>query len=323
MSEAIYYSTLVTLLLVSAIGYFRIADRFNIIDKPNERSSHHNPTIRGGGILFPIAGWLWFGFHSFDLPWFIIGLTLLAIISFLDDVNPQPATFRFLVHAFAIGLLFYQVSFFDWPVWLVILAFTVSIGALSAFNFMDGINGITGVYALVSLGTFFYIEKYISAFIAESIILTFAAAVLIFLFFNFRKRARCFAGDVGSVTIAFVQIFLLIALIEKTENLLWVLLFLVYGIDAVVTILYRLKRRENIFKPHRTHLYQYLANERAWDHRLVSMLYGIAQGIINAILIWFIVNDWFVLALIVACLAVALYLMVRYRVTKHFQSAQI
>lgn len=323
MSEGIYYSTLVALLLVSAVGYFSIADRFNIIDKPNERSSHHSPTIRGGGILFPIAGWLWFGFHSFDLPWFITGLTLLAIISFLDDVNPQPATFRFLVHAFAIGLLFYQVSFFDWPAWLLILAFVVSIGALSAFNFMDGINGITGMYALVSLGTFFYIEKYISPFIAESIILTFAAAVLIFLFFNFRKRARCFAGDVGSVTIAFVQIFLLITLIEKTENLLWVLLFLVYGIDAVVTILYRLKRRENIFKPHRTHLYQYLANERAWDHRLVSMLYGIAQGIINAILIWFIVNDWFVLTLIVTCLVVAVYLMVRYRLTKRFQSARI
>lgn len=318
MSEGIYYSTLVTLLLVSAVGYFRTADRFNIVDKPNERSSHHMPTIRGGGILFPIAGWLWFGFHAFELPWFIIGLTLLAIISFLDDVNPQPATFRFLVHAFAIGLLFYQVSFFDWPVWLVILAFVVSIGALSAFNFMDGINGITGVYALVSLGTFFYIEKYVFPFIADSIILTFATAVLIFLFFNFRKRARCFAGDVGSVTIAFVQIFLLVTLIEKTENLLWVLLFLVYGIDAVVTILFRLKRRENIFKPHRTHLYQYLANESALDHRFVALFYAGVQLLINGVLISCFINEMVWVGLFTALTFVAFYLTVRRLVVKRW-----
>jgi UDP-GlcNAc:undecaprenyl-phosphate/decaprenyl-phosphate GlcNAc-1-phosphate transferase len=318
VSEVIYYCILVALLLVSAVGYFRMANRFNIIDKPNERSSHRNPTIRGGGILFPIGGWVWFSAHSFDLPWFIMGLTLLAIISFLDDVNPQSATFRFLVHAFAISLLFYQVSFFDWPVWLVILAFIVSIGALNAFNFMDGINGITGMYAVVSLGTFYYIQKYVFTFVAERIILTFAAAVLVFLFFNFRKRARCFAGDVGSMSLAFVQIFLLVALIEKTENLLWVLLFLVFGIDTVITILYRLKRRENIFKPHRSHLYQHLANESTLDHRLVALFYAGAQLVINGVVIRCFINEMVWFGLFSALVFVTFYLIIHRLVFKRW-----
>lgn len=314
---------LLCVFFIIGLVYIKIATKFQIVDQPSNRSSHQITTVRGGGILFPIAGWLWFGIHAFNLPWFILGLTLLAIISFLDDVNPQPAAFRFIVHTLAIGLLFYQASFFDWPVWLVILGFVISIGALSAFNFMDGINGITGVYALVSLGTFYCIQKYVSPFVDETLIITFAAAVVIFLVFNFRKRARCFAGDVGSVTIAFVQIFLLITLIEKTENLLWVLLFLVYGIDAVVTILYRLKRRENIFKPHRTHLYQYLANEYGWDHRVVSLLYGIIQGILNIILIWFIAQDWALHSSTLAALIVAFYLLIRHCLTMNLRSRQI
>ncbi len=323
MSEVFYYSALIVVLLIGAFSYFKIADRFNIIDKPNERSSHRVPTIRGGGILFLIAGCLWFGVHSFVLPWFMLGLTLLAIISFLDDLKPQPAMLRFVIHTLTIGLLFYQVSFFDWPIWLVILAYVISIGALSAFNFMDGINGITGVYALISLGTFYFIDTYVSPFTDRTFIITFAVAVVIFLFFNFRKRARCFAGDIGSVTIAFVQIFLLMTLIQTTENLLWVLLFLIFGIDSVVTILYRLKRKENIFKPHRTHLYQYLANEHRWDHRVVSLLYGVTQVIMNAILIWFIANDWVVQTLVIAGFVVITYLVVRYRLTMNFQSGQI
>lgn len=316
MNELFYYCGLVLLLLAFTGCYFWLADRFNIIDNPNTRSSHVIPTIRGGGIIFPVAGWLWFGTFCCNLPWFIAGLSVVAVVSFVDDINPQSALLRFYVHALAIGLLFYQASFFSWPGWLVGLAFIISVGALSAFNFMDGINGMAGVYALVNTVTFYWVQENVFAFTDRIVVVTFIIAIVIFLLFNFRKRARCFAGDVGSVTIAFVQIFLLIMLIKSTESLIWVLIFLVYGIDAIVTILYRLKRRENIFKPHRTHLYQYLANEGGNDHRIVSAGYGIVQAVLNSIVVWGFSNDNVTLPITVAVVLVVVYLFVRSFMTK-------
>jgi len=166
-----------------------------------------------------------------------------------------------------------------------LLALIICIGALNAFNFMDGINGMTGLYALVNL-SFFYEIHQIMPFSDPMLLDTLMVSLIVFLFFNFRVRAVCFAGDVGSVTIALMQIFLLLQLIIATDNFLWVMMFLVYGIDSVVTILYRLKRGENIFKPHRTHLYQYLANEMGWPHPWVSLVYALLQGVLNIVLIY-------------------------------------
>ncbi len=215
----------------------------------------------------------------------MLGVTSVATISFLDDLKPRPALLRFMVHAVAVLLMFYQIPLFDWPLWLLLVALIVCIGTISAFNFMDGINGITGVYGLVSLGSFAFVNVYIVSFTDDVLILALGLAMLVFLFFNFRKFATCFAGDVGSVTIAYVQIFFLLQLIHKTNNFYWVLIFLVYGLDSVITIVYRIRNNENIFKAHRTHLYQYLSNEMGMSHRFVSVLYGGVQLVINSILI--------------------------------------
>lgn len=306
----------ITVILIAAeLVYFRVANRFNIIDKPNERSSHIRPVIRGGGIIFCVAVLIWFAYSGFIWPWVTIAITAAAFISFVDDINPQPARIRFTIHFISVLLVFYSIGIFNWPVWLCVAALIVCIGALNAFNFMDGINGITGVYSLVMLSTFAYVNSSLQ-FTHQQFIFVMVSAVLVFLFFNFRRKAACFAGDVGSVTMAFILIFLLLQLISHTMNLLWVLLFLVYGIDAVVTIIYRITRKENIFKAHRSHLYQYLCNELKWQHRAVSLLYGLVQLAMNIVLVISVTEDRPLLALTAALMIFAIYMSARVYVTK-------
>jgi UDP-N-acetylmuramyl pentapeptide phosphotransferase/UDP-N-acetylglucosamine-1-phosphate transferase len=181
-----------------------------------------------------------------------------------------------------------QVGLFDQSAWLIGVTLIIGIGAVNAFNFMDGINGITGLYSLVNMATLYFINSYIISFTSTTLITYVLLSVVIFLFFNFRPRARCFAGDVGSVTLAFVQIFLILQLIYVTNNYGWSLLLLLYGIDSIVTIIYRLKRKENIFKAHRSHLYQYFSNELGVPHLMMSLSYGLIQLVCNIFLILFL-----------------------------------
>ena len=301
----------ILVLFMVELFYFRIANRYGIVDKPNDRSSHGSPTIRGGGVIFFAAILVWFVVHDFHWPWLVCGATVVAVISFMDDVKPRPALLRFSIHLIGVVMMFYQVPLFDWPVWLVSIALIVCIGSLSAFNFMDGINGITGVYALVSLGSFASIDYFVIGFTEGTLVTLLVLAVVIFLFFNFRKKAICFAGDVGSITIAYVQIFFLLQLIYKTNNFYWVLIFLVYGLDSVVTILYRLKNKENIFKAHRAHLYQYLVNELRLSHLSVSLLYGVVQLVINMALIFSFISGSLLAIYGMVLLVILLYLLIR------------
>ncbi|MBT1705345.1 MraY family glycosyltransferase [Chryseosolibacter indicus] len=305
------YLILAVLLFVIELLFFKVADRFNIIDKPNQRSSHTKPVIRGGGMIFVVAVLIWFVYSGFLWPWFVIALAAIAFISFADDIKSQPSLLRFMVHLGAVIMMFYEVGLFVWPWWLLILVLIVAIGALNTFNFMDGINGITGMYAQVSLSTFLFIDQKIYDFTEESLVITSLISVVVFLFFNYRKKAKCFAGDVGSISIAFVQLFLLLQLIFETGNFLWVIMVLVYGVDSVITILYRLKRKENIFKPHRTHLYQYLSNEFKVPHRFVSLVYGLLQLMLNVFLIYFIIGNSFSMVVLIAFLYVVAYVIIR------------
>jgi UDP-N-acetylmuramyl pentapeptide phosphotransferase/UDP-N-acetylglucosamine-1-phosphate transferase len=112
------------------------------------------------------------------------------------------------------------------------------------------------------------------------------ASLIVFNYFNFRRKAQCFAGDVGSVSIAFIVCFLILSLINATGNFLFVGLLLLYGLDAVTTIIFRIIRKENIFQAHRSHVYQYLANEKKWPHLLVAGIYILVQALINLAVIW-------------------------------------
>jgi UDP-N-acetylmuramyl pentapeptide phosphotransferase/UDP-N-acetylglucosamine-1-phosphate transferase len=178
----------VVLILVMQ-SYFFVADRFNIIDKPNNRSSHTLPTIRGGGIIFLMGLLLWFFSFGFEYPYLVAGAVLIAAISFMDDVREQPAALRLVVHLAAFLLLGWQLAlFFYAPWWLVVVIFIIAVGTLNAFNFMDGINGITGVYTFVALATLLAIDHWIVNFTSEQLVMVLVISVLVFLIYNFRKK---------------------------------------------------------------------------------------------------------------------------------------
>lgn len=286
-----HYLLITTLLFLSLLAYFAIAKKFNITDTPNERSSHQKVTIRGGGIIFPITliCFLISFFLSSDVAginyWFFaLGLFVISVISFIDDMMMLSPRIRIVFHFIAVSLLLHAVGAFELPSWQVIPYYIMVIGILNSYNFMDGINGITGLYSLVALMFLYKVNGDLNLLDKDFIIFPILASI-VFLFFNFRKKAICFAGDVGSFSISFWIITIIAAFVIYTDNYKYLLFLTVYGIDSVLTILQRIKLKENIFDAHRRHLYQILVNEKGHSHLLISFLYAAVQGIINLIII--------------------------------------
>ena len=275
-----YYIIILVLLFLAELFYFRIADKCNIIDKPNERSSHTRITLRGGGIIFYFGVLAYFLTSHFEYPWFMLALTLITFISFVDDIRSTSQVLRLVFHFSAMALMFYQWGLFSLPWWTLFVALIVCTGIINAYNFMDGINGITGGYSLVVLVALAYINEAVVPFVEQGFILTVLCSVVVFNFFNFRKRAKCFAGDVGSVCIAFVLLFFIGKLVIRTEDFSWIILLAVYGVDSVLTIIHRLMLHENIGLPHRKQLYQIMANEVKIPHVVVSSVYMLVQALV-------------------------------------------
>lgn len=276
------YTIFFLILLLAELAYFRLADRLNIIDKPNQRSSHKHITLRGGGVVFYLGALLYSLWFDGPYPWFLSGLSLIALISLADDIRPVPNRLRLVVHFTAMLLLFAEWGLFTgFPWWYVALALVFCTGIINAYNFMDGINGITGGYSLMVLGALAWINARMHPFTDQAFLYTMMLSVLVFNFFNFRRKARCFAGDVGSVSIAFIILFALGRLMLQTGDLSYIALLSIYGIDSVLTIIHRLILGENIFEAHRKHAYQIMANELKVPHLQVSALYMLLQGMVT------------------------------------------
>ncbi|KAA5411117.1 MraY family glycosyltransferase [Bacteroides cellulosilyticus] len=308
-----YYIIILVLLFVAELFYFRVADKFNIIDKPNERSSHSRITLRGGGIIFYFGALAYFLSNHWEYPWFMLALTLITFISFVDDVRSTSQGLRLVFHFTAMALMFYQWGLFSLSWWWIIIALIICTGIINAYNFMDGINGITGGYSLVILGALAYINSEITTFVEPALINTVLCAVLVFCFFNFRKKAKCFAGDVGSVSIAFILLFLIGKLIIKAEDFSWIILLSVYGVDSVLTIIHRLMLHENIGLPHRKHMYQLMANELKIPHVGVSLIYMGAQALVILGYFCFVrYGYWYLLGIIVLLSGIYVLFMRRY-----------
>ncbi|WP_279180114.1 MraY family glycosyltransferase [Bacteroides acidifaciens] len=277
------YIIIFILLLIAELLYFRIADKCNIIDKPNERSSHSTIVLRGGGIIFLIGVWIWSAFFGFQYPWFLVGLTLVAGISFVDDVHSLPDSVRLVAQFAAAAMAFYQLGILHWSMWwIILLALVVYVGATNVINFMDGINGITAGYSLAVLIPLALVNL-TDTFVAQSLIVSTILASLVFCVFNFRPKgkAKCFAGDVGSIGIAFIMLFLLGHLIIRTGDITWLIFLLVYGVDGCLTIAHRIMLHENLGEAHRKHAYQIMANELKIGHVKVALLYMVIQLIIS------------------------------------------
>lgn len=277
------YLIIFVLLLAAELVYFRIADKFNIIDKPNERSSHSTIVLRGGGIIFLIGVWVWSAFFGFDYPWFLAGLTLVAGVSFVDDIRSLPDSVRLVAQFAAAAMAFYQLGILHWSMWwIVLVALIVYVGATNVINFMDGINGITAGYSLAVLLPLMAVNMD-GGYVEQSLIVSTVLASLVFCIFNFRPKgkAKCFAGDVGSIGIAFIMLFLLGNVIIKTEDITWLIFLLVYGVDGCLTIVHRIMLHENLGEAHRKHAYQLMANELKIGHVKVTSLYMVMQLVVS------------------------------------------
>lgn len=286
----INYILLIILWLGIEWMYFRIARRFSIVDKPNARSSHHIVTIRGGGIIFPIAilGGI---FYEQPFQWLLaLSLLLIAILSFNDDIRHVDSKIRLVLQSIAVGSMLYLFTP-QFSVLMLLFLFIVITGVINAYNFMDGINGITVLYSLITLGSIYWVQQIIStSFLSEHLFIVLSSSLLVFGFFNVRKKAICFSGDVGSVSLAFIFCFLLLQMAVFTNFGLWILFLGLYGIDTVFTIICRMFRKESLFQAHRSHFYQYLANEAGWTHIQVSLLYTVAQLILNIFVVFSYTN---------------------------------
>ncbi len=278
---------LVTLfLIIIELIYFWIAERFNIIDKPNARSLHTDITIRGGGIIFLVSALLYFIYSQFQYSAFFLGLFAVTIVSFLDDIFTLPNRYRLPFQFLAIILILFEIHFFSNPIWVCAGVLIIGVGIINAYNFMDGINGITGGYSTIVIVALWFINNYHLKFIENDFLLFTISGLMVFNYFNFRNKARCFAGDVGSISIAVIIVFLLLKLIIMDKNLIYILFLGVYGVDSILTIIHRLILKENIFKAHRFHLFQVLVHTLKIPHLFMSSIYIIIQSVICCIIIF-------------------------------------
>ena len=306
------YIIITVLLLAAELIYFRIADKCNIIDKPNERSSHSNIVLRGGGIIFPISILVWMALQMVNGEWFmvkdylpfVVGLVLICGVSFWDDVKSLPDSVRLMAQFVAMALMFWSMFGFQnsgfmvldwyWRVAVIIVALIVCVGASNIINFMDGINGITGAYAMASLIPLYILNNGVNGgFVDNSFIITMMLADVVFCYFNFRPRgkAKCFAGDVGSLGVAFILLFLIGCKVMQTGDITYLVFLVVYGVDGVLTICHRIMLHENLGQAHRKHAFQLMANELKMSHITVSLIYACLQLAISLGFIYLVPNN--------------------------------
>ncbi len=303
--------------LILELFYFRIARKYSILDIPNERSMHNRPIIRGGGVVFYIgmlSGLVYQWVQGEEPSYFLfLGLTQVFLISLLDDIRSLPNRVRIVNYGMALVFIMLSIPW-NYPIYLLVIIFIIATGAINTYNFMDGINGITALYSLTFLLSIYYLHgRY--AINSEELVLSTAMAVLIFSFFNVRKRALAFSGDVGSVTMGLLVVYLIMKLSVVSGTWIWVLFVAVYGVDSVLTIIHRIYLRENIFQAHRLHLFQVATKKFNIGHLVMSLIYAVLQLTINGIVMLYLANTEITIQLI-ASVAVLLILAVVYIVVK-------
>jgi UDP-N-acetylmuramyl pentapeptide phosphotransferase/UDP-N-acetylglucosamine-1-phosphate transferase len=287
------------LLVISLYIYFPIAQKRNMLAGVNHRSSHTKPVITGAGFIFffsyiAYAICLWLNPQAV-FPWpLFVGLTMLSVISFVDDLEEVWFLWRLIAQVLGILLMLWQIGIVlpqivdleSATFWIVgVVCLGLMVGLLNMFNFMDGLNGMLGSLVIASLIPLWLINNYVTPFVDNQLIYFTAIPTLIFMFFNARKQAVCFSGDVGAIAVGFVMSYLVLLLVLQTGNVVFFAFFVMIFIEAGLTIIQRLFAGENIFKPHRIHLFQLLCNEGKRNHVLVSCCYGLIQLAVGLLIV--------------------------------------
>ena len=287
MTYILQYAAVFVVMLLAELLYFKLAVKYNIIDRPHHQSSHTGVAIRGGGIVFFLAFLLWSVMNGFPFIWGLLGLTVLATVSFIDDIRSVNPMIRLVCQFIAILLMFYHSGLIQTPLYVIFILSVACVGMMNICNFMDGINGMTGGYSLVVMLALLYVNINVFRFTETSFLLYVIMAILVFNIFNFRRHAKCFAGDVGSLSMGFILVYLVLRLALNGHSMSWMIFLVVYGVDGGLTILHRILLRENLMKPHKKHAYQIMANELKMPHLQVSLIYMGIQAVCCA---WFIAS---------------------------------
>ena len=283
---------LISLLLGGAGGWIisRWGTRLSLMDRPNERSSHNQPTPKGGGIGI-LAAFLFCSLYMKISYWFWIPAGCVSVLGLLTDrfeISPQTR----LVIQFVAGIIIVfgigQLSLSGINEIMLIVFFTFYIvGTGNYYNFMDGINGIAGITGIIGFGLIaFYASGSGSdtSFVVLGICISLAC--LGFLPFNM-FRARIFMGDVGSILLGFVFAGIVVYLSKSFLDFVCLAGFLFpFYADELTTMMIRIRDGEKLSQPHRRHLYQLLANEYSVQHWKVSFGYGLFQLIVGISVLW-------------------------------------
>lgn len=281
VSWPIYYFVFALFFFVALLlVYLKAAKRWSLFDTPNERSSHKQITIRGAGVIYLVGILFYFVLSEFQYAPLLIGALLLGVLSFVDDLKSLSAKLRLAVHFLVIAGFLYSIGLLSIN-WILPLLFLFFLWFMNAYNFMDGINGITFLNTASVLVGLIWMNQ-LEPFVDINLLLIIFLANFVFGIFNFRTKALCFLGDVGSIPLGFLLIGLTLMLALKMDSINPLVFFMVYMLDSAWTIVQRIVKRQNILKPHRMHLYQLLANEFGIHHLVVASVYFLVQMTINA-----------------------------------------
>lgn len=269
----------------------------HLLDIPNERSSHVRPTPKGGGLsivltslLLLIGGALFLVPDGLSMPIliYIIAGAMIAAVGWIDDRRDLDPQLRLLLQiAAALGVILAArggIQAVHLPLAGVIILPTVValllnltwiVGLVNAYNFMDGIDGLAGIQAVVASGTWFFLLYEVPILQLLALLICFSSAG--FLILNW-PPAKIFMGDVGStflgLTLGTLPLLAYAAIGNPDVFVTGVLLVAPFVFDAALTIIRRLLNKEPILKPHRSHLYQRLV-KAGYSHRVVTSVYGI------------------------------------------------
>ena len=263
--------------------YFKLGSQLKIYDVPNNRSSHENIVIRGGGIVLFFINLVWIIFDPSQLNILLsVSLSIGVLTGFMDDFKSLKSVTRFILYLITVGIILFGVlalQRFDTYIWIPL--FVIILGSVNTYNFMDGINGITALYSIVILCSSLFFLTSLNEFSFSVNIISYMGFFVAFSIFNFRKKALMFLGDSGSVTMGLFAAFLVVLIGLKINSWSSIILLSVYGVDSVGTIILRLIKKENILEAHRSHLYQDLVHIKKYNHLFTSVLYSGIQLFIN------------------------------------------
>ena len=250
-------------------GIWRLAEARSVHDVPNDRSMHKKRLAIGAGwaIVVTVATlWPWTSapMPAGRLALFLAVLAMLAVVSWIDDLRPLPPLLRLIVQTLVVVVISKtqlpagaQVLGGLLPPWLDRVALCLGwLWFINLYNFMDGIDGITGTETIcVALGYVVVIGWLGATGTQQSLAVILAGSALGFLVWNWHP-ARIILGDVGSVPLGFLVGWLMLDLALRGHLAAALILPLHHIADASFTLVRRYLTVPQPWRPHRQHCYQ-------------------------------------------------------------------